>query len=236
MTRPRVFVTRHLPGEALDLLARQTEPHVWQEDLPPPKEVLLLEAARSHGLLTLLTDRIDAEVLGAGPRLVAVSNMATGFDNVDVAAASRHTVLVTRTPSVLTESTADFAFALLLAAARRVVEAHAYVRGGQWQTWGPNILLGEDVYGTTLGIVGLGRVGMAVARRARGFGMHILYYSRTPKLGAQQRLGLIFTPLEELLRQADFVSLHVPLTADTYHLIGERQLPLMKPTAVLVWM
>ena len=232
--KPRVFVTRHLPGDALDLLAENTDLSVWRQELPPPRETLLDEATRCHGLLTLLTDRIDAEVLAAAHRLIAVSNMATGYDNIDVEAASARGVLIARTPGVLTETTADFTLALLLAAARRVVEAHDYVRRGRWQTWGPEILLGQDVHGATLGIIGLGDVGLAVARRARGFGMRLLYYSRTPKPAAERRLGLTFVPLEELLRQADFVSLHTPLTPETHHLIGEKGLALMKPTAVLV--
>lgn len=234
MSRPRVYVTRHLPGDALSLLAEKTDLHLWQGKLPPPRQVLMEEAARAHGLLSLLTDRIDSEILDAAPRLIAVSNMATGYDNIDVAAASARAVLVTRTPGVLAATTADFAFALLLAAARRVVEGDRYVREGRWQTWGPEILLGQDVHGATLGIVGLGGVGQEMARRGRGFAMRVLYYSRSRKPALERRWGLTFVPLDELLRQSDFVSLHAPLTEETHHLIGERELALMKPTAVLV--
>ncbi len=234
MPRPRVYVTRHLPGGAPDLLAQHTDVQVWEGELPPPREDLLRRAAACDGLLTLLTDRVDEELLDAAPRLFVVSNMATGFDNIDVAAASRRNVLVTRTPGVLSETVADFAFALLLAAARRLVEADRHVRRGLWKTWGPQMMLGQDVHGATLGIVGLGGVGAEMARRTRGLGMRVIYHSRTPKPALERRYRLTFLSLDDLLRQADFISLHVPLTAETRHLIGERELGMMKPTAVLV--
>ena len=234
MAKPRVYVTRHLPGGALGLLAQETNLRLWQGELPPPRQVLLEEARRCHGLLTLLTERIDAELLDAAPNLIVVSNMATGYDNVDVEAASARAVLVTRTPGVLAETTADFAFALLLAATRRLVEGDRYVRQGRWRTWGPEVLLGQDVHGATLGIVGLGGVGLEMANRGRGFAMRVLYYSRTRKPGAERRFRLTYAPLDQLLREADFVSLHLPLSPETQHLIGQRELSLMKPTAVLV--
>ncbi len=233
--RPRVYVTRHLPGDALGFLAETCEVALWEGELPPPREELLRQAATSDGLLTLLTDRIDTEVLAAGAaRLLAVSNMATGFDNVDVAAANRQTILVTRTPGVLSETTADFAFALLLAAARRVVEADRHVRRGRWKTWGPEVMLGSDAWGATIGIVGMGGIGAQVAQRARGFGMRILYYSRAPKPALERRYRMTFVPLDILLRESDFVTLHAPLTPETRHMIGEREFEMMKPTAVLV--
>ncbi len=234
MARPLVYVTRRLPGGAPGLLAQHTELRLWEGELPPPREELLRQAACCDGLLTLLTDRIDEELLKAAPRLLVVSNMATGFDNVDVAAASRHNVLVTRTPGILSETVADFTFALLLAAARRVVEADRHVRRGLWKSWGPEVLLGRDLHGATLGIVGLGGVGIEVARRARGFGMRVVYHSRTPRPALERRYRLTHLALDDLLRQSDFVSLHAPLTAETRHLIGQRELGLMKPTAVLV--
>jgi glyoxylate reductase len=163
-----------------------------------------------------------------------VSNVAVGYDNIDVAEATRRAVLVTNTPGILTETTADFAFALLMAAARRVVEADRYTRQGRWKTWGPQLLLGQDVHGACLGIVGLGAIGLEVAKRARGFGMRILYQDHRRRPREERRYGLVHTDLDHLLREADFVSLHVPLTDDTRHLIGERELALMKPTAVLV--
>ena len=234
MVKPTVFVTRRLPGGALDLLAQHTELRVWEEELPPPPQELRSQAAACHGLLTLLTDRVDTALLDSAPNLIVVSNMATGFDNIDLPAASERNVLVTRTPGVLSETVADFTFALLLAAARRIPEADRYVRAGRWRTWGPSILLGRDVFGATLGIVGMGDVGAAVAKRARGFGMRIVYHSNSRKPRFERRYGMTYLPLEELLRQSDFVTLHVPLTEETRRLISRRELGLMKESAVLM--
>jgi len=234
VAKPVVFVTRRLPGGALDLLDQHTDLRLWEEEAPPPDRELLRQAARCHGLLTLLTDRVDDKLLEGADHLVVVSNMATGIDNIDVAAASERHVLVTRTPGVLSETVADFTFALMLAAARRVAEGDRYVRAGRWKTWGPSTLLGCDVFGATLGIVGLGGVGMEVARRARGFGMRILYHSRTRKPAPERRYRMTFLPLDDLLRQSDFVTLHAALTPQTRQLIGKRELGLMKDTAVLV--
>jgi glyoxylate reductase len=182
----------------------------------------------------MLTDPIDTAVLNAGKRLRIVATMAVGYDNIDVAAATKRGILVTNTPGVLTETTADLTFALLLAAARRIVEGDHLTRTGGWRSWHPSFLLGRDVHGATLGIVGLGQIGLAVARRARGFGMRILYHSRTRRPQAEAELGLEFVPLDRLLAQSDFVTLHVLLSTQTRHLIGERQLALMKPTVILV--
>jgi glyoxylate reductase len=216
----RVFVTRRLPGDALARLAAEHEVDVWPERLPPPAEVLRERTARVHGLLALLTDRIDAGVIAAAPDLRVISNYAVGSDNVDKAAAAARGIPVGITPDVLTEATADLAFAGLLAVARRLPEAMAAVREGAWKTWEPDWLLGHDVHGSTLGVVGFGRIGQAVARRAAGFDMRVLH---TPD-----------TPLPGLLADADAVSLHVPLTPDTRHLIDAAALERMKPTAVLV--
>jgi glyoxylate reductase len=232
--RPRVFVTRNLPGDALSLLRETCEVAVWRDELPPPLDDLRREAATAHGLLTLLTDRIDAGLLAAAPQLVAVSNMATGYDNIDVAEASSSLVLVSRTPGVLTETSADLAFGLLLSAARRIAEGDRYVRAGNWRTWGPEIMLGPEVHAATLGIIGLGRIGAAVARRAAGFGMRILYYGRSRKTRAEKDLGAVYADLDTLLAQSDFVSIHAALTEDTRGLIGARQLGLMKPSAILI--
>lgn len=185
-------------------------------------------------MVTLLTDRVDEAALDAAPNLVAVSNMATGFDNVDVEAASKHLVLVTRTPGVLTETSADLAFGLLMAAARRIAEGDRYVRAGKWRTWGPEIMLGPDVYGATLGIIGLGRIGRAVARRTQGFGMRVLYNSHERKPEAEAELGATYVELDELLAESDFVSIHAALTDETRGLIGARELDLMKWTALLI--
>lgn len=233
-TRPRIFVTRRLPGHALEVLAEHTDLDLWDGELPPPREEFERRASGCDGLLTLLTEGIDGALLDAAPGVLVVSNMATGFDNVDVAAASERSVLVTRTPGVLAETTADFAFALLLAAARRIVEGDRYAHEGKWKTWGPETLLGQDVYGATLGIIGMGGIGTEVAKRARGFGMRILYNSRTRKPDVERDLGAEFRPREALLRESDFVTLHAPLNDDTRRMINADALRLMKPTAVLI--
>jgi glyoxylate reductase len=216
------------------MLDEEADVDVWGEELPPPREEFALRAHQSEGLLTLLTERVDAALLGAAPKLLVVSNMATGFDNVDVPAATERGVLVTRTPGVLSETTADFAFALMMAAARRVVEGDRYAKDGRWRTWGPETLLGVDVYGATLGIVGLGGIGREVAKRARGFGMRLLYTGPHRKADAERELGAEYRSLEDLLRESDFVSLHSPLTAETRGMINAETLRLMKRTAVLV--
>jgi len=234
--KPKVFVTRLIPEGGLELIRRACEVEVWPGELPPPRQVLLDRVRGLDGLLCLLTDRVDAELLDvAGPQLKVVSNMAVGYDNVDVAAATARGIPVGNTPGVLTETTADMAFALLMAAARRIVEGADYVRAGKWHTWSPTLLLGYDVHGATLGLVGLGRIGRAVARRAAGFEMRILYFD--PYCDAGQAPFVDLVPccrLDDLLAEADFVSLHVPLTAETYHLIGAEALSKMKPTAVLI--
>ena len=230
---PRVFVTRRLQQEAMDRLASRFRVDLWNSDMPPDYDSLRERAAQADGILCLLTDRIDAALLEAAPGLRVVSNMAVGTDNVDVAAATARGIPVGNTPGVLTETTADFAFALLTAAARRIVEADAYVRAGEWRTWGPSVLLGRDLHGATLGIVGFGAIGRAVARRAQGFSMRVLYTRRTSG-PAPDDMRAESVSLDRLLRESDFVSLHVPLTAETRHLIGARELALMKETAILV--
>lgn len=233
--KPKVFVTRIIPERGLKMVREFCSAEVWEEELPPPKAVILEKVRGIDGLLCLLTDPIDAEVMdAAGPQLKVISQMAVGFDNVDVAEATRRGIPVGHTPGVLTEATADFAFTLLASAARRVVEAAAYVKAGRWKTWGPTLLLGADLWGATLGIIGFGRIGRAVARRARGFNMRLIYYDVWPNEEVAAELGAEYLPLDDLLRQADFVTLHVPLTPETYHLIGERELKLMKLSALLI--
>jgi glyoxylate reductase len=234
--RPKVFVARLLPEEGLAKVTEATDATVWPDELPPPREKLLAAVAGCDGVVTLLTDRVDAEFLDrAGPGLKVVSNYAVGFDNVDVPECTRRGIPVGNTPGVLTETTADLAFALLMASARRLPEADRYVRAGKWRTWGPMLLLGPDVHGATIGIVGFGRIGQALARRAAGFGMRILYHdvNRLPD-DVTKPLGAIYTPLEELLASSDFVSLHVNLTPETRHLIDAAALRRMKKSAVLV--
>ena len=232
MALPRVFVTRRLPGDALDVLGQHAEVDLWPGELPPPADELRARTAPADGLICLLTDRIDAGLIAAAPRLRVVSNVAVGYDNVDVAAATARGIPVGNTPGVLTETTADLAFALMLAAARRVTEAERYLRDGRWRTWSPDLMLGHDVHGATLGIIGYGKIGQAVARRALGFGMRVLVAERASVASDAPTPEVV--PLETLLRESDFVSLHVPLTPETHHLIGERELLAMKSTAVLV--
>ncbi|MBK8136578.1 MAG: D-glycerate dehydrogenase [Chloroflexi bacterium] len=229
----RVYVTRQIAPSAIDLLRAEHEVTVWGEDRPMPRAELLSAAAQADGLLCMLTDRIDAELLDAAPELRVVSQMAVGYDNIDVPACTARGIPVGNTPGVLTECSADLAFALMLAAARRLPEGERHVRGGHWGPWSPNLLLGQEVSGATLGIVGFGRIGQAVARRARGFGMKLLYHGGSDRQAARE-LGAEERPLDALLRESDFVSIHVPLKKETYHLISTRELARMKPTAVLV--
>ena len=227
----RVFTTYPLPPQARAALRNATI-RTYRGPQPIPRATLARGVHDVDGLLCLVTERIDADLLAAAPRLRAVANCAVGYDNIDVAAAAARGIVVTNTPDVLTETSADLAWALLLAAARRIAEGDRFVRSGAWQGWSPDLLLGTDVHGATLGIVGLGRIGAAVARRARGFGMRVLYTQRQrlrrPPAGAR------FASLHRLLAQADFVSLHVPLTPATRHLVGARELARMKRTAILV--
>lgn len=203
---------------------------VWPEEQPPSREILMGRVGRVDGLLSLLTDNIDAAVMDAAPNLKVISNCAVGVDNVDVGAATARGIPVGNTPDVLTDATADMAFALLLAAGRRIVEGVNYVRAGKWKTWGLRLLLGADLAGATLGIVGFGRIGKAVARRAVGFGMRTIYYDPV----VPPDLGAIPVDFDRLLRESDFVTLHVPLTDATHHLINSETLGRMKPSAVLI--
>jgi lactate dehydrogenase-like 2-hydroxyacid dehydrogenase len=229
---PTVFVTREIPEVGLEILRTACNTRVWPGDMPPPREALLDEVRGVDGILSLITDRIDAGVMdAAGPQLRVVSNLAVGVDNVDLVEATRRGIPVGNTPGVLTETTADLTWALLMAAARRIGEGERFVHEGRWRTWDPMFLLGRDVYGATLGIVGFGRIGQAVARRAYGFGMSVVYTNRTPIPDAGPARAV---DLQTLLAQSDFVSLHVPLTSDTYHLIDAAALSSMKPTAILV--
>lgn len=235
MPAPHVLVTRPIPQAALDLLARDCVLEVAPEDPPLGRRDLVRRLAGKAGALTLLTETFDAEVLCQARDLRVVANMAVGYDNIDVEAATERGILVTNTPGVLTDTTADLAMSLLLAVARRLVEADAYARQGRFARWGPLLLLGQDVHGKTLGVLGMGRIGTAVARRgALGFGMEVLYHSHRSKPDVEAELGARFVSLPELLGRSDFLSLHLPLTDATRHLLGEEELRLMKPTAVLV--
>lgn len=237
--RPVLALTRVIPEAGMTMLqgaaaAGDIEFRVFRKELPPSAAELdaLLDGASAA--VTILTEKIGPDVLDRHPGLKVVSNFAVGYDNIDLPAATARGVAVCNTPGVLTETTADFAFSLLCAAARRVVEGVDYVRAGKWKTWGPTLLLGRDLTGATLGIVGFGRIGKEMAKRARGFDMHILAYDEYLDEQAAADLGVTFVPLDDLLRQSDFVSLHCALTPETRHLIGPRELGLMKREAVLV--
>jgi glyoxylate reductase len=229
-----LLISRHLPEDALALArARATV------DLPPDDRRLEPHELRARvhnadGLVCLLTDTIDDALLAGAPRLRVVANVAVGYDNIDVAAATRRRIVVTNTPGVLTETTADFTWALLLAAARRIPEADAFTRAGQFTEWRLMLFLGGDISEKTLGILGLGRIGRAVARRAQGFAMRVLYHDAVRDTEAERELGVIYCDRDAVLREADFVTLHVPLLPETHHYIDERELRLMKPTAYLV--
>jgi glyoxylate reductase len=236
MAKPKVFVTRRIAEEALDRIAAEADMELWPEELPPSYELIVQKAGEADGLLTLLTDRIDAALMSAAPHLKVISNYAVGVDNVDLNEAGRRGILVGNTPDVLTETTADIAFALLMAAARRLVEGHEYTLQGRWKTWGPMVLLGQDIHGATLGLVGLGRIGAAMARRARGFNMRILYHGPNRKSEQlEKELGVAYVPeLKNLLASSDFISIHTPLTPTTKELIGETEFQRMKKTAVFI--
>ena len=235
MQKHKVFVTRELPERGLRIIKKRFDAEVWTDYAPPPKQVIIQKAAKVDALASLLTDKIDAEVFDVAPSLKIIAQFAVGYDNIDIKEATKRGIYVTNTPGVLTETTADFAWALLMAVARRVVEADKYIRSGKWKVgWHPTMILGRDVYGATLGIVGLGRIGVAMAKRATGFDMRTLYYSATRKPNLEKTLGLEFADLDTLLQKSDFVSIHVPLMKKTYHLIDERKLKLMKKTACLI--
>jgi glyoxylate reductase len=235
MPKPRVYVTRELPERGLKIIKKFFDAEVWPEYAPPPKKVIVEKARNVDALGSLLSDKIDAEVFDAAPKLKIVSQLAVGFDNIDVQEATKRGIYVTNTPEVLTDTTADFAWALLMAVARRVVEADKYVRAGQWKVgWHPSMLSGRDVYGTTLGIVGAGRIGYAMAKRAKGFDMKTLFYDVIPRPEIERDFGAKKVDMETLLKESDFVSIHVPLMKETHHLINADRLRLMKKTAYLI--
>lgn len=229
--KPIVFITQKLPEQAVARLREQYEVRMWtEEDAPAPREKLLEEAKEAHALWTTVSDQVDNEVFEAAPNLKIVSNLAVGYNNVDLEAAHKHRVMVTNTPDVLTESTADLTFALLLATARRIIEAEKTVRSGEWKSWTPMGMTGQNVAGATLGIIGMGRIGEAVARRAQGFGMDILYHNRTRRSLEDVR----YAEFEELLKISDYVVVLTPLTPETKGMIGSKELALMKETACLI--
>ncbi|NLA91745.1 MAG: D-glycerate dehydrogenase [Synergistaceae bacterium] len=234
MALPRVYVTRRIQDAGLNLLPGKVDFEVWEKDAPMDRATFLEKASGVDGLLCTLSDRIDEELFSRCPNLKVASNYAVGFDNIDVDEATRRGVLITNTPDVLTNTTADLAFTLLLATARRVVEANEFLRSGDWKTWSPNLLLGQEVSESVIGIVGMGKIGQAVARRAAGFSMKVLFHNRSPKPEVEKELGAKQVSLDELLKESDFISLHCPLNDETRGLIGEEELKMMKKTSVLI--
>ena len=234
MKRSYVFITRRVTEKAIEILRQNFEIGIWEEDYPIPRERLLEEAEKADGLYIMLTDKIDAELISKTKNLKAISIMAVGYDNIDVNYATDKGIIVTHTPEVLTETTADLTFALIMDTARRVSEANRYLLEGKWQTWSPMLMAGQDVYGATLGIIGMGRIGTAVAKRAKGFNMNTLYHNRSRNFNAEKELKIEYRSLDNLLMESDFIVLLTPLTNETTNLIGERELGLMKSSAIFI--
>lgn len=231
MTHPKIFISRLIPNRGLDLVKEYYQPDTWPHEMPPTRDELLEKVRGVDGLLCTLTEKVDGELMdAAGSQLKIISSMSVGVDHIDIAAATARGIPIGNTPGVLTDATADMAFALLLSAARRVMEGEKYIRAGKWKTWHPQLLLGADLVGSTLGIVGFGRIGQAVAKRAQGFDMRVIFYDPTahPAHGAQS------VDLDTLLRESDFVSLHVPLTPNTKRMVNADFLSKMKSNAILV--
>lgn len=235
----KVFVTRPIDRAALERLAAAAAITVWRDEMPPPASALRSALADADAILSMLTDKIDERTIAGAPRLRVISNLAVGVDNIDLDAATRAGIAVGHTPGVLTEATADLAFGLLMATARRIAEADRHVRAGKWRTWGPITMLGHDVHSSTLGLIGFGAIGNAMARRATGFGMRVLYLKhssskRNPTRNDAALAGAVGVSLPRLLAQSDYVSIHVPLTAKTRRMMGAREFALMKPGAILI--
>lgn len=235
-SKPKVFVTREIPKPGLDLLRKYCEVEVNPHDRVLTKQEIIRGIKGKDALLCLLTDNIDEEIIASNPNLKVIANYAVGYNNIDVAAATKYSIPVTNTPGVLTETTADLTFALLMCAARRLVEGDKFMRAGKYKGWGPMLMLGHEVYGKTLGIIGLGRIGSAVAKRAvNGFNMKVIYYEHDgSKPEVDKALGVKYADFDELLKQADFITLHVPLNDQTKHMISTKEFGLMKNTAILI--
>jgi glyoxylate reductase len=235
MTQPKIFVTRRIPEKGLKAIQHEADIEVWQDPLPPPYETLLQKVQGIDGLVCLLTDKIDGNLMDImGPQVRVISQMAVGFDNIEIPAATARGIPVGNTPGVLTDTTADFAWTLLMAAARRVVEGDKFTRDGKWKTWGPIDFLGPDVTGATLGIIGFGRIGQGLAKRAQGFDMRILYYDKKHLPEAELEYRAHYADLNTLLRESDFVSIHTTLSEETYHLMDDSRLKMMKPSSILI--
>ncbi|MGM0420354.1 MAG: 2-hydroxyacid dehydrogenase [Bacillota bacterium] len=235
MTKPEVFVSRVIPETGMKILEEHCRVTVNEADEPLTKAELIQKLQGKDGALVMLSDQIDRELIAACPQLKAVSNLAVGYNNIDVEAARKAGITATNVPEVLTEATADLTWALLMAVGRRIVEADEYLRAGKFSSWGPKLLLGRDIYGKTLGIIGFGDIGKAVGKRAKGFDMEVLYNKRQPlSLTKEQELGVSYRELEDLLIESDYISINAPLNEGTYHLIGTEELSLMKESAYLI--
>ena len=234
--KKKVFVTRKIDPEAIELMKDSGfDVHVWEDEMPPSRDVLLQQCKDASALLTLVTDKIDDELMSQSPQLKVVANMAVGYDNFDVPSATKRGIAMANTPGVLTKTTADLTWALLMAAGRLVVQGDRDVRAGKWKTWLPLGYLGQDIYDSTLGVLGLGQIGLEVAKRGLGFDMKILYFDTYRRQDMEEKYGFEYSSdVETVLKKADFISVHTPLTEETYHLIGEKEFAMMKPNAILV--
>ena len=235
MSKRNVFITRKLPTNIVSMLESVADVKMWEhDDVPVPYEVLKEEAKTADALLTMLSDKVDKELLTESKNLKIVANLAVGYDNIDIVTAKELGITICNTPDILTDTTADLTFSLLLATARRIVEASDYVKVGKWNSWSPFLLAGTDVHHKTIGIVGMGQIGEAVARRAKGFDMNVLYYNRNRKLGAEESLGAQYRSFDDLLKESDFIVSLTPLTKETKHMFSNKQFELMKNSAIFV--
>ncbi|MFC7394301.1 2-hydroxyacid dehydrogenase [Scopulibacillus cellulosilyticus] len=235
MTKPKIYITRKLPEENIQILKDQADVEMWDDEWKPvPKDILFEKIKQADGVLTMLTERVDKNFFDQAPHLKIVANMAVGYDNIDIQEAQKRGIITTNTPDVLTETTADLTFALMMATARRLIEASEYVKAGQWKNWGPFLLAGKDLYGKTVGIVGMGRIGAAVAKRCKGFDMNILYHNRSRDPEAEQEYDASYVSFEDLLKASDFVVCLTPLTNETEGMFNQQAFELMKNDAVFV--
>ncbi|OHR66550.1 D-glycerate dehydrogenase [Bacillus sp. HMSC76G11] len=233
--KPKIYITRKLPDQVLTQVYERFDVTMWaEEEIPVPRDVLEKSIQDVDGLLCLLTETIDEQLIKKAKQLKIIANMAVGYNNIDLDSATKHGILVTNTPGVLTETTADLTFALLMATARRLIEASDYLKSGEWKTWSPMQLTGQDIFGSTLGIIGLGRIGEALVKRAKGFNMKVLYYNRSRKYDKENELGITYSSFENVLKESDFLCIMVPFTSDTVNLIGTEELRLMKRSAILI--
>jgi glyoxylate reductase len=232
--QPKVYITRRIPESGIKLLQESCDVEIWDSDDVVPRDVFLKAISDKDAVLCLLTDKVDAETMDVAKSVKIFANMAVGFDNIDVEECTKRGVMASNTPGVLTDTTADFAFTLLMAAARRIREGHEFIQAGKWETWGPLLLMGQDIHHATLGLIGLGRIGTEMARRGQGFSMRVIYNDVVRREDLEQELGLEYADFDTVLRESDFVSMHVPYMPATHHLISTEQLAMMKQSAVLI--